>query len=143
MSKFKENYSAESEYGSIERLLERLHRVKPQYVMLSENVWSPNIDVFLTDKYIVVKIDLAGVDKDKVKIRLKERVLTVEGYRLDQDEGRQLKFLQMEIDYGRFFRQVEIPVEVVGEGAQASYQDGFLHISMPIDLPDDFKITPK
>lgn len=138
----KEDFSEEG-YQHIDRLIERLHRVKPRYVMLSDNVWAPNIDVFVAGKDIIVKVDLAGVDKNKVRVRLKERLLTIEGYRIDMDEGRRAQFIQMEIDYGRFFRQIDLPVEVIGEKTQASYEAGFLLITMPIALPDNFQVNLK
>jgi len=141
MGSSRREYNPEEGHESIERLLERLHRVKPRYVMLSDSVWAPNIDIFVTGKDIVVKVDLAGVDKDKVRIKLKERLLTIEGYRKDFDEDRRTKFVQMEIDYGRFFRQIEMPVDVLGEEAQASYREGFLHITIPIVLPNNYKIN--
>lgn len=141
MGSSRREYNPEEGHESIERLLERLHRVKPRYVMLSDSVWAPNIDIFVTGKDIVVKVDLAGVDKDKVRIKLKERLLTIEGFREDFDEGRRIKFVQMEIDYGRFFRQIEMPVDVLGEEAQASYREGFLHITIPIVLHNNYKIN--
>ncbi|HJT45838.1 MAG TPA: Hsp20/alpha crystallin family protein, partial [Chthoniobacterales bacterium] len=48
------------------------------------------------------------------------------------DEGRAIRLLAMEIDYGPFEREVSLPVEVEINQASAEQRNGLLWISMPI-----------
>ncbi|HJT46269.1 MAG TPA: Hsp20/alpha crystallin family protein, partial [Chthoniobacterales bacterium] len=47
-------------------------------------------------------------------------------------EGRAVRLLAMEIDYGPFEREVMLPVEVEVNEASAEQRNGLLWISLPI-----------
>ena len=46
-------------------------------------------------------------------------------------EGRALQMLALEIDYGRFEREIELPIEVDVEQAEAEQTNGLLWIYLP------------
>ncbi|MCG3148112.1 MAG: hypothetical protein PCFJNLEI_01554 [Verrucomicrobiae bacterium] len=107
------------------------------YLSLSANAnhsaWTPNTDVYETPDHLVVKMELAGIDREDLEITLNDRLLLVRGYRRDPCRQRQHRcsFRQMEIDYGYFERRIVIPRSVDGANVRATFLNGFLHIELP------------
>jgi len=99
----------------------------------SHNTWTPNTDVYETADLLVVKMELAGIERADLEITLQDRLLLVRGYRKDPCRQRQHRctFRQMEIDYGFFDRRIVIPRTVNGNRVRATFHNGFLHIELP------------
>lgn len=93
-------------------------------------VWSPPTDVYETDSFIVVKIEIAGLSSEDFTISLSHRVLAVRGMR--QDPASKLVYQRMEINYGQFQTEAYLPWPI-DEGAEieATYEQGFLTILLP------------
>jgi HSP20 family protein len=108
------------------------------------SAWTPNTDVYETPEGLVVKMEIAGIDKDDLEITVSERLLLVRGYRKDPCRQKQQRcsFRQMEIDYGFFERRVVIPRSVDVNGVRAQFQNGFLRIDLPkTDQADHATVT--
>jgi HSP20 family protein len=96
--------------------------------------WSPNTDVYEGADDVVVKMELAGVPAESIRILLENRVLLVEGLRRDPHSGESAagyRFRQMEVEYGPFRRVIEMPFAVDGENTRARMQNGILFIRLP------------
>jgi len=100
---------------------------------MGHSAWSPNTDVYETPDHLVVKLEIAGIDKDDLEITINDRLLLVRGYRKDPCRQRQHRcsFRQMEIDYGYFERRIVIPRSVDGNRVRAQFHNGFLQIELP------------
>ena len=94
-------------------------------------LWMPSADVYETPERWVVKMEVAGINREDVEITLDDRTLVVRGCRPDPCRTGQCKFRQVEIDYGRFERRFIIPKSVDAERVTASYRNGFLVIELP------------
>jgi HSP20 family protein len=92
-------------------------------------VWTPPTDVYETDDHVVVLVEVAGVGEDSFTVQLQGRELIVAGCR--HDPADKLSYQQMEINYGVFQSDVRLPCDVDETQAQASYDRGFLRISLP------------
>ena len=99
--------------------------------LASHSSWTPNTDVYETPDGLVVKMEIAGIEKDALEITLNDRLLLVRGHRKDPCRERRCTFRQMEIDYGPFERRIIIPRSVDGSRVRAQFQNGFLHIELP------------
>jgi HSP20 family protein len=93
------------------------------------SLWSPPTDVYETEEYYVIKVEIAGMRDEDFDVALANNMLMISGYRSDQNERR--AYHQMEIRFGRFELAVEVPVTVDMEKATAEYKDGFLTIVLP------------
>ena len=93
-------------------------------------LWSPPTDVYETDSYVVVKIEIAGLTPEDFTISLANRVLAVRGTR--RDPASKLAYQRMEINYGQFQTEVYLPWPIdTGAEAEATYEQGFLTILLP------------
>ena len=91
--------------------------------------WRPPTDVFETEETFVVRVEIAGMREQDFSVALEDRTLIIRGLRSDTSERR--AFHQMEIPFGDFSTEVELPNAIIPEGVGAVYRDGFLQITLP------------
>lgn len=107
-----------------------VHAVAP------DKFWEPPADVFETHDSVKIKVELAGARREDIQVELSgdAKSVTIRGLRLDGDPdvGERTVFHQMEIYTGPFEREVALPpnISVDRDDVRASYQDGFLVISL-------------
>lgn len=97
----------------------------------AHGAWTPNTDIYETADSLVIKMEMAGVEKSDLEITLHERLLIVSGQRKDACRQRRCSFRQVEIDYGSFERHIVIPRTVDGNRVKARFRNGFLRIELP------------
>lgn len=91
--------------------------------------WRPPTDVYESEDQIVVRVEIAGMHEDDFKIELDGLLLSIRGVRSDTTERR--AYHQMEIRFGEFSSDIELPAPVVASEVDATYKDGFLRIVLP------------
>ncbi len=89
-----------------------------------------SLDVYETEKNIIVKSTIAGVKPDDLDITIDNDMLTIRGKRHDEagEEGRD--YLYQECYWGSFSRSVILPVEVDAKKIDASLENGVLTITL-------------
>ena len=108
--------------------------------------WMPPVDVHETKKDVVVTIDIPAVDPKDVSITVVEDRLTVKGERKREEDLSQEEYYRSERVHGLFQRTIQLPMEVVGDKARATYKDGVLKITVPKSVrvvPKEVKIEIK
>jgi HSP20 family protein len=95
------------------------------------STWLPAVDVWETERELVLSFDLPGVPEDKIAVELDENMLTVSGERERTDEHSSERFYRFERRYGQFSRSVSLPAGVKDADVQASYKDGVLEVRVP------------
>jgi len=100
---------------------------------LRSHVWRPPTDVYEIDDAIIVRVEIAGMNENDFTIILDGRVLLVRGMRPDVTERR--AYHQMEIRFGEFMSQVDLPFAVDTEKIEALYNNGILRIILPRSRP--------
>jgi len=91
--------------------------------------FSPACDIVESDHQFVIMADLPGMDKDQVKVTLKDRVLKIEGTReLYLDEGESLK--REERAQGSFIRSFSIPDHADTSAIEATFKNGVLTVKI-------------
>ncbi len=93
--------------------------------------WQPVLDVFETEKSIVVRVELAGVRRDDLQVSVDGDVLRVRGVRRPPSESDVERLHRMEIAFGPFERTLSIPVPFEREQVAAHLADGFLRVTLP------------
>jgi HSP20 family protein len=101
-------------------------------------VWSPPTDVYETEDAVIVRVEVAGMREEDFEINLEERFLTIRGSRPDIVERR--AYHQLEIPFGEFISDVELPVPVMADQIIAIYQNGFLRLVLPKTTPHQIRV---
>src|SRR3954451_14003382 len=65
----------------MERFFERAEKSKRPRVVFSEQVWAPHVDVYEADDQVVVLMDLAGIDQERISVEVEDDHLTIQGER--------------------------------------------------------------
>jgi len=117
--------------NEVERLLKDFFVSKNPMLMVSEKGWAPNTDVYETADAFIIKVELAGVKKEEVKIQMNNRLVVITGKRDDGCEEVREHFHSAEISYGVFVRQIELPGDLDSENVTTKFKDGFLKILIP------------
>src|ERR1700694_4176031 len=100
-----------------------------RFVGSNRSMWSPPADVYATEAYVVVKIEIGGMRKEDFQITFDQGVLTVSGARRDPSE--KVAYQRLEIAYGEFVTQVRVPWPVDAGKIEAEYSQGFLFVRLP------------
>jgi len=108
-------------------------------ITMRSPAWRPPTDVFETESTIVVRVEIAGMREEDFSIELNGRNLTVRGSRQDMPERR--AFHQMEIYFGEFAIELELPNYIETDQVQAVYSDGFLRIHLPKARPRQIPVV--
>jgi HSP20 family protein len=102
------------------------------------HAWRPPTDVYETEDTLIIRVEVAGMRESDFTISLEERSLTIRGIRQDTSERR--AYHQMEIPFGEFSTELELPYTIVSGKVEATYRDGFLRIVLPITQPKHIKV---
>jgi len=121
--------------GSMQREMDRFVTDfagrKPPPVTYSPRPWQPSVDCFETAEEITVVIELPGMKADEIEVSVQGRILTVRGERQDPRRGVRRSYQLMEIAWGPFERQLELPAAVDSNAIKAAHGDGMLEIIVP------------
>jgi HSP20 family molecular chaperone IbpA len=101
--------------------------------------WRPPTDVYETDTALVVRVEIAGMREVDFTISLVERNLLISGVRQDTNERR--AYYQMEIPFGEFAIEIELPYPIMVDEVEATYREGFLRIVLPKARPQQIKVS--
>jgi HSP20 family molecular chaperone IbpA len=95
--------------------------------------FNPNADVYLTNggSAIIVSVELAGVERDNIKLVIEGRTLYLAGVRRSIAHHCE-EVLQKEIELGYFFKKIQLPTAVAVDGARAEYHGGMLTVKLPV-----------
>ena len=92
----------------------------------SENFWYPAADVYKTRGGWVVKVELAGVAPDELRVEINGDTLRVAGCRRDETLTESVSYHQLEITYSRFEKKIRFPCPIEGAQVERRYKDGLL-----------------
>lgn len=97
--------------------------------------WQPDVDVFETRKHVVVRVELAGVRGEDLRVTVDGETLRISGVRTAPEPPDVQRLHQMEIATGPFERRIRIPLAFDRGGVTAHLADGFLTVSVPKRVP--------
>ena len=129
-----------------------LERMRQEIDDLFDDVWAragfprrqragfrPRVDVYYCGEAgepskAVVIAELPGIDVAGVNLEVRGRTLIISGERNPHDtEGR--VYQQVEIEHGRFSREIALGTDVDAKQARATYEGGMLRIELPLVRP--------
>lgn len=93
--------------------------------------WSPRLEVREDKDNVLILLDLPGVAKETLEITLHEGVLTVSGERKPEPASGEYQSHYVERPFGRFQRNLALPVRVRKEDTKAAFKDGVLTVTLP------------
>ena len=120
----------ESIQREVERLFHDLVYHRHPSAHFAEQPWVPPADLVVSERTARVIVELAGVPRESVRVRLRGRLLEVSGRRLPAQEPAGAHYHRAEIYFGEFSRAVELPWDADEASVSATYRDGMLEIRL-------------
>ncbi|MFQ5687569.1 MAG: Hsp20/alpha crystallin family protein [Candidatus Scalindua sp.] len=106
--------------------------------------WSPDVDIAETDKDIIIKAEIPGVDPKDIDISIMDNTLTIKGEKKEEKEDKGKSYHRVERSYGSFTRRIPLPAHVKTDEVEAKDHHGILEITLPkMEKAKAKKITVK
>jgi len=96
--------------------------------------FAPAIESYLDrdGKKFVCRIALPDIDPKDVNIQVQGNMLTISGERKFKEEHKDADFVQSELVYGYFQRDIPLPEGIESNRVDAEYHHGVLEITAPV-----------
>ena len=95
---------------------------------------------------VVVRLEAPGLRRKDFTVELRESLLCIAGEKRTEHEAEGDSHHVYQCAYGKFRREIPLPVAVDADRAKASYRDGVLRIALPKTKgaqPDRFTVQVK
>jgi len=139
-----------TEHDLFKTVEDMLHHAQPTFA-LSRQRWRPPMDIFETDREIVVVTEIAGIQGAGIDLEIAPRSIKISGKRSLMFINREIdplaaigRYCLAEIPSGYFERTVSLPAPIDTATAETDYNDGLLTIRLVKSIPrNNGKITIK
>jgi HSP20 family protein len=106
---------------------------------LQKEAWvTPVVDIFETDDDYFLVVDMPGVSRENIKLKLENGNLVIMG-RINYEKVINKSYIMQERNIGNFYRDFKISDSIYHDKIEARYENGQLLVR----LPKDEKIKPK
>jgi HSP20 family protein len=93
--------------------------------------WTPAVDIYETDREIVLEMEVPGIDQNDIKVEVRESLLILKGERHRSRQTERGNYHRKERSYGMFQRCFSLPRNIQADRVKAKYQDGVLEVVIP------------
>jgi HSP20 family protein len=118
-----------SYYPTMKQFLEKFLEDMPRSDKgLTSPTWIPPVDAWEDQENFYLVVDLPGVEKEQVNIKIENDELTISGERKEEEQP---KFLRNERPLGKFVRSFSLESPIDREKVKATYKMGVLKVTLP------------
>lgn len=93
--------------------------------------WLPSVDIKETPQDLTFFVEIPGVNKADLDVKVVGDILTIHGRRDFKAEERKEDFVRLERGYGDFVRTFSLNIPVKPEKVTATYKEGILAVRVP------------
>jgi len=93
-------------------------------------LFQPQTDIFETSEALTLVLEMPGVDKGSVEVKVENDVLNIEG-RVDFSKYEGLQPLYTEYNVGHYARSFRLSSKIEQEGISAELKDGVMTLVLP------------
>ncbi|MFC1815920.1 Hsp20/alpha crystallin family protein [Thermodesulfobacteriota bacterium] len=116
--------------SEFEKTFEDMFRSMSPMFKLSERTWTPQMDIYETPEEIIVRAEIAGVDKEDLEVEICSKAIRIYGHRSEISRIENATYRLAEIQYGKFERILYLPTPIDTEIVSTSCSNGFLQIRL-------------
>lgn len=98
---------------------------------MGERMWAPAVDMWETKDNLELSFEIPGVREKDVSVSISGDLLTVKGERRFDREVKDESYHRLERVYGKFERNIQLPMSVQSDKVKAAYRDGVLEVTLP------------
>jgi HSP20 family protein len=116
--------------GEMNRLFDSFFG-RPVRVGTGERLWAPAVDVYEIKDELVVSVELPGVNEKEIQVTMTGDRLTIRGERSHERDTKEENYHRLERFFGKFERNIPVPIPVQADKIRATYRNGVLEIHLP------------
>jgi len=118
----------------LQRLGHELSRGRPS--LATGKFWEPRVDVVEDQRKLLIRVELPGVKGEHVGLMYvpERHSVLIRGERHEEEagDGSHGSYLQMEIPFGQFQREIKLPdTPIQTDQIRAQFRNGFLLVMIP------------
>ncbi|MBW2171891.1 MAG: Hsp20/alpha crystallin family protein [Deltaproteobacteria bacterium] len=117
-------------HSRLQKTIDEMFRQVNPMLVLPEQTWRPQMDIYETPDEIIVVGELSGVLKEDIVVELDQGAVKVSARRREAPRVPGMRYHLAEMAYGSFERILLMPVPIDPEKVTASYTNGQLRIAM-------------
>ena len=91
----------------------------------------PSVNIREDDKAFYLELAVPGMNKNDLKIELKDEVLTISSEHKEEKEDNAEGYKRKEFSYNSFCRSFYLPEDIDSDKIDANYKDGILNVEIP------------
>ncbi len=114
-----------------DKFFDHYARAKQPSLVAFRTRWAPLANIYDDGESLLVLVEIAGMRREALDLRIEEDRLILRGTRDEPGPTARGCYHQMEIPFGEFELTVPLAAPVDADRAEARYEDGFLHVSLP------------
>ncbi len=121
----------EETWDTISRLRSRLYRLLDEFGRPERAVseWTPPADIYAREASVIITLEVPGVAREDLDVRVDGNVVTISGERKPGGEGEEV--LRAERPAGRFRRSFALPWQLDADHVDARLERGVLTVTIP------------
>ena len=130
----------------IEDVFQRFFNPGPENGNQALETWTPRVDIEDSDKEIVVKADLPGIDAKDVEVSVVHGALILRGEKKEEKKEEKKDYCRVERFVGQFYREIPLPTGTDANKIAASSSKGVVTITVPKKpevQPKKITVTPQ
>lgn len=109
----------------------KIHPLPQGSEPMKKEVGQLSVDIYQTDKEIVLIAPIAGIAKDALQLSITDDVLVIRGERMQHYLIPDEQYYTKECFWGAFSRSIVLPLEADTENVSADFENNVLTIRIP------------
>ena len=118
-------------FNDLEHQLERIFSAPNQSACTTSGVWSPPVDIHETDDAYHLEVDLPGLTRKEIDVKVVEDRVTIKGTRKNESVEEEKGYRRRERVEGAFERSFQLRGGIDGSKVEARFEDGVLSVKLP------------
>ena len=95
--------------------------------------WTPAVEMEETEKELVLKAEIPGIDAKDLEVEVGEDRVTISGEHKEEKrtEDKEKNYFHSEFHYGKFQRVIPLPMSIKPDEIKSDFKHGILTLTMP------------
>ena len=96
-------------------------------------MWTPAVEIKETDKELILKAEIPGIDVKDLEVEVSEERVTISGEHKEEEttEDKDKNYFRSEFHYGKFQRVVPLPMPIKTDHIKSDFKHGVLTLTLP------------
>ena len=95
--------------------------------------WTPAVEMEETDKELILKAEIPGIDVKDLEVEVGEDRVTISGEHKEEKrtEDKEKNYFHSEFHYGQFHRVIPLPMHIKTDEIKSDFKHGILTLTLP------------